>query len=84
MASAAAYATGAHAVTFNAAGLHSRYRKGEHGGIRAHYMVGDPLSVAQDLDPRLPRAAGTRIAHRYRGSTWDVMGRHSIDAFLGM
>ncbi len=66
LASAGAYATGARAVTFNAAGLHSRYRKGEHGGIRAHYMVGDPLSVAQDLDPRLPRgrASDTAIGGR--------------------
>ena len=80
LASAASFATGLRAITFNAAGLHSRYRTGAPGEIRAHYIRGDPLSVVQDLVPFLPEAAGTRIEHPYRhtGPFWE---RHSYLAF---
>ncbi len=80
LASASSFATGARAITFNAAGLHSRYRAGEAGEIRAHYIRGDLLSVVQDLVPFLPEAAGTRIEHphRYTGPFWE---RHSYLAF---
>ena len=80
LASSSSFATGARAITFNAAGLHSRYRTGEPGEIRAHYIRGDPLSVVQDLVPFLPEAAGTRIEHpyRYTGPFWE---RHSYKAF---
>ena len=85
LASAGSYATGARAITFNAAGLHSRYRQGQPGDIRAHYIVGDPLSAAQDRNPRLPQAAGTRIGHSYQGPSWHQgLPRHSIDAFLDL
>ena len=80
LATAAAHATGARAVTFNAAGLHSRYRDGSPGDIRAHYIAGDPLTRLQGLNPLMPRAAGTRIRHRYRGPE----SRHSIKAFLDL
>ena len=80
LASAGSFATGARAITFNAAGLHSRYRTGEPGVIRAHHIRGDPLSFVQDLVPFLPEAAGTRIEHPYRfsGPFWK---RHSYVAF---
>ena len=80
LASAGSYATGARAVTFNAAGLHSRYRTGKPGDIRAHYIAGDPLTRLQGLNPLMPRAAGTRIRHRYQGPE----SRHSIKAFLDL
>ena len=80
LASAGSFATGARAITFNAAGLHSRYRTGEPGEIRAHYIRGDPLSAVQDFVPFLPEAAGTRIEHpyQYTGPFWE---RHSYKAF---
>ncbi|MCY3818630.1 MAG: DUF2974 domain-containing protein, partial [Gammaproteobacteria bacterium] len=80
LASAGSFATGAGAITFNAAGLHSRYREGEPGEIRAHYIRGDPLSAVQDFVPFLPEAAGTRIEHpyQYTGPFWE---RHSYKAF---
>ena len=69
LASAARFAiAGSRATTFNAAGLHSRYRTDKPGEIRAHYIRGDPLSVVQDLVPFLPEAAGTRIEHPYQFS----------------
>ena len=80
LASAGSFATGARAITFNAAGLHSRYREGEPGQIRAHYIRGDPLSLVQDFVPFLPEAAGTRIGHDYTGPFWE---RHSYEAFPG-
>ncbi|MDE0451524.1 MAG: Ig-like domain-containing protein [Gammaproteobacteria bacterium] len=81
LASAARFAiAGSRAITFNAAGLHSRYRTDEPGEIRAHHIRGDPLSVVQDLVPFLPEAAGTRIEHpyQYNGPFWE---RHSYKAF---
>ena len=80
LASAGSFATGLRAITFNAAGLHSRYREGEPGEIRAHYIRGDPLSAVQDFIPLLPEAAGTRIEHpyQYTGPIWE---RHSYKAF---
>ena len=80
LASAGSFATGLRAITFNAAGLHSRYRTGTPGEIRAHYIRGDPLSVVQDFVPFLPEAAGTRIEHpfQYTGPFWK---RHSYQAF---
>ena len=78
LASAAAFATGGRAITFNAAGLHSRYRTGVPGEIRAHYIRGDPLSVLQDRIPFLPEAAGARIEHSF---PYSGLGRHSYRAF---
>lgn len=61
LASAAAYATGANAMTMNAAGLHSRYRNaGFKPSINAYYSHTDILSLLQDLTP-LPNSAGRRI-----------------------
>ena len=84
LASAASHATGAPGVTFNAAGLHPRYRTGNDGGIRAHHMAGDPLNTVQDSRWYLPSAAGTRIRHAYPGSGVDLGGRHSIATFLDL
>ena len=80
LASAGSFATRLRAITFNASGLHSRYRTGEPGEIRAHYIRGDALSVVQDFVPFLPEAAGTRIEHpyQYTGPFWE---RHSYKAF---
>jgi pimeloyl-ACP methyl ester carboxylesterase len=62
MAAAAAHATGWRAITFNAAGVHTNYREGTPGDIRAHYIVGEILTTLQDMTP-LPAAVGTPIAH---------------------
>jgi len=78
LASAAANATGARGITFNAAGLSSRYDTDDHGGIRAHYILGDILTNLQGRNA----AAGTRIMHR-ADSVWDTgFARHSINQFL--
>ncbi|HEX7917057.1 FG-GAP-like repeat-containing protein [Rudaea sp.] len=67
-AAAAAYYTGADAVTFNAAGLSSRYQismwagpVNGHGGVTNFYIVGDPLTTTQHFFP-IPGAVGTQIA----------------------
>ena len=63
LASAAAIYSGTKAITFNAAGLSSRYGGGHPAGnqyIDAYYTSGDVLSLFQDLTP-LPNAAGNRI-----------------------
>jgi len=67
-AAAAAYYTGADAVTFNAAGLSSRYQVSMwtgpingHGGVTNFYIVGDPLTTTQHFFP-IPGAVGTQIA----------------------
>jgi len=77
LASAAAYATGGRAITFNAAGLHSSYRAGAHSGIRAHYIRGDALTTVQRLTP-LPNAAGTAIPHSGSGGPFR---RHALSNF---
>ena len=77
LASAAAVATGGRAITFNAAGLSPFTVSGKHGGIRAHYIRGDILSIVQDFT-LLPNAAGTRISHPGSGSMID---RHGIGQF---
>jgi len=77
LASAAAYATGASAVTFNAAGLHSNYRTGAHGGIRAHYVRGDILTTFQQWTP-FPNAAGTPVSHSGQGGP---IRRHGLASF---
>lgn len=81
LAAAGAYATGADAITFNAAGLHPSYRTGTPGSIRSHYVRGDLLTVLQGLTP-LPNAAGSAIPHSYGGSGFcGMICRHSIDSF---
>jgi len=77
LASAAAYATGTSEITFNAAGLHSNYRIGAHGGVRAHYVRGDWLTTMQRWTP-LPNAAGTPIPHSGRDGPF---GRHALSSF---
>ena len=79
LASAAAYATGGRAITFNAAGLHSMYRNGAPGAIRAHYIRGDILTTLQRWTP-LPNAAGTPIPH---SASWyqGPLQRHLMGRF---
>jgi hypothetical protein len=48
LATAAAYATGAEAITFNAASVNAYYQsQGQPGNIRSHVVFGDPLSVGR-------------------------------------
>jgi len=81
LASAASYATGRNAITFNAAGLSSRYRTGTPGSIRAHYIRGDILSMGQDFTP-LPNAAGARIPHGATSWHNGPVNRHMMHHFL--
>jgi RHS repeat-associated protein len=83
LASAAAYATGGNAITFNAAGLSSRYRVGDPGSIRAHYIRGDILTVGQGVTP-LPRASGTRISHGASSWYYGPGRRHTMSNFLDL
>jgi len=80
LASAASRATGANAITFNAAGLNSAYNKGT-SSIQAYITRGEILNVVQAVTP-LSNAAGTHItasaSHWYSGS----FSRHSISNFL--
>jgi hypothetical protein len=81
LASAAAYATGGNAITFNAAGLHSRYITNQSPSIRAHIIRTDYLSLYQNtwhpVGFGLPNTAGTRVYH------WQsVLDPHSIDNFI--
>lgn len=96
-ASAASYATGLDAITFNAAGLSSRYSKGKSGEITAHFIRGDILSTLQDFSP-LANAAGNRHGHSGNTSAVSIgvglvygaeaglvvegINRHSITQFL--
>lgn len=80
LACAASYATGADAVTFNSAGLSGRYASGTPGNIRAHFVVGDPLSLTQAILP-IPAASGTRISHGGRSWLSGPRGRHSSMGF---
>jgi len=77
LASAAAYATGGRAITFNASGLSYRYRTNRAPSIRAHYVRGDILSLLQDFSP-LPDTAGVRI--NGRANHWYLLplNRHAI------
>jgi hypothetical protein len=85
LASAASYATGGSAITFNAAGLSGRYATGDPGDIRAHYISGDILSMAQDYTPFImPSAAGTRIPHDAVHWYEDPLSRHLMSNFLGL
>jgi hypothetical protein len=79
LASAAAYATGGNAVTFNAAGLSWRYRIGTPGPgrITANYIRGDILSLGQDFTI-LPSAAGERLSFAGSGG---VLARHGWAQF---
>jgi RHS repeat-associated protein len=85
LASAASYATGGNAITFNAAGLSGRYAKGNPGNIRAHYIRGEILSLLQDYTPFLaPSASGTRIPHAALHWYDGPVSRHSMRQFLGL
>jgi pimeloyl-ACP methyl ester carboxylesterase len=77
LASAAAYATGMRAITFNAAGLGSQYRIGTPGEIRAHYIRGDILTTFQRWTP-FPNAAGMPIPHPGQRNPFS---RHAIGQF---
>jgi hypothetical protein len=77
LASAAAYATGGRAITFNAAGLSSRYSVGMPGDIRAHYIRGDILTSFQRWTP-FPNAAGMPIPHAGFGNP---LARHALEQF---
>jgi pimeloyl-ACP methyl ester carboxylesterase len=81
IASAAAYATGGRAITFNAAGLHSSYRVGSPGAIRAHYVRGEILTTLQRWTP-LPNAVGRPIPH---SAPWHYspLRRHFMSSFPG-
>jgi RHS repeat-associated protein len=85
LATAAAYATGAEAITFNAASVNAYYRsQGQPGNIRSHIVFADPLSVGRTClhvsrfgpivwHRRLP---GTVIVHP--PLVWNT---HSMDNF---
>lgn len=79
LASAAAYATGGRAITFNAAGLHSMYRNGTPGAIRAHYIRSEVLTTVQRWTP-LPNAAGTSLPHSARWYHGPIQ-RHLMSRF---
>ena len=63
IASAAAYATGGRAITFNADGLNSRYRVGTRGAIRAHHVRGEILTVLQRWTPLARQSLTQRLGH---------------------
>lgn len=69
LASIAALATGAQAFTYNAAGLHpntiaeySAAGANPDKQVTAFFIIGDPLSAAQDLSLVFPSAVGRRVA----------------------
>ncbi len=67
LASAASRATGIDAITFNAAGLHSRtvsrqYGAGQSSSIQSHVTRFEILNTVQDWTP-LPDSVGTRTLH---------------------
>jgi hypothetical protein len=77
LAVAAAHATGADAITFNAASVNARYQGlGRPGNVRSHVVFGDPLSVGRTcalqwpLEPfiRHRRLPGTVILHAPQGA----------------
>lgn len=94
LASAASYATGLDAITFNAAGLSSTYKTLRKPDIRSHYVIGEVLTHLQQgltpTAPLMPNAAGKRIMHlpdfsKFRGfKQWVVpsITLHSMDQFL--
>jgi len=79
LASAAAYAIGGKAITFNAAGLSFRYMTNKSVDIEAHYDLGDPLSILQDLTP-LPNAAGSRYSSSPAVFSFNPVAYHSAFA----
>ena len=79
LAAAAAYATGGSATTFNAAGLHSMYRNGTPGAIRAHYIRGEILTTLQQWTP-LPNAVSLQIPH-LAGWSQGPIQRHFMSSF---
>ena len=79
IASAAAFATGGRAITFNAAGLHSSHRVRTAGAIRAHYVRGEILTALQQWTP-LPNAVGSPIPHSGR-RTHGPLRRHFMSSF---
>jgi pimeloyl-ACP methyl ester carboxylesterase len=76
LASAAAIATGARAITFNAAGLNRYYRNGSAVDIRAHYTRGDILNMVQRYSP-LPNSVGAQVPHTPAWSK-DPISRHGV------
>ena len=84
LASAAAAATGRRAITFNAAGLHSVYGGNNYAGeVRAHYIFGDPLTMANMmLHNIIPMTYGHLIPHKPKSESDSLKERHSIDQFL--
>lgn len=84
LASAASYATGLNAITFNAAGLSDVYRQGlGPGEIRAHVIGRDRLTRWQDNRGRMADALGTRIEHEGdRRGLFAGARSHGIENFL--
>jgi len=76
LASAAAIATGARAITFNAAGLNRIYRNGSAADIRAHYTRGDILNMVQRYTP-LPNSVGVQVPHT-PGWSKNPISRHGV------
>lgn len=89
LAVAAANAAKGRAITFNAAGVGSRYNSGSHSGVRAHLIRGDALSATQNnrftvLGLIMPNTVGQRVYHNSI-SAWDTpLGRHSMKQFKGL
>lgn len=85
LAAAAANATGGQAITFNAAGLSSRYNSRSSSGIRAHIIRGDILSSTQNGFSRqgllMPDTVGTRIYHSPANWYDTSINRHCISQF---
>ena len=75
LASAAAYSVGGNAVTYNAAGLSSRYKTALTPKIHAVFTGGEILSTLQDFS-FLPKAAGYRSAYIPRRWWRDPLSLH--------
>jgi len=85
LASAASRATGADAITFNAAGLNSRtvereYGSGQSSSIQSHRTRFEILSTVQSLTP-MPNAAGEKVTHGAERWWYGPLMRHGIDNF---
>ena len=82
LASAAAWATGADAITFNAAGVAaSTVAPNSASAITAYYIYGEILSRVQDGTP-LPNAAGNRIGLFPSSPNVSSAARHSMKEVL--
>ncbi|RKX40218.1 MAG: hypothetical protein DRP64_13005, partial [Verrucomicrobia bacterium] len=85
LASAASRATGADAITFNAAGLGRRtikrgYGMGKASNIRAHRTRAEILTTVQNFTP-LANAAGDKTTHKAKHWYSLPFGRHGMKNF---